>query len=247
MIELGTEELCSVGGQDTCLDFKCPCLIQLNTAHYCSLNYFGVKEPQTAWYNTETDNLIKGERPNGDYQLAILRPIECVRNQTKGPDIELSATDKEALIHNLHLKWIAHLRYHPDDSWLDDTMVAYPNDPPEKWPVVFIPICNIKKGKIVKVHTTLHCFTPEVDNGETPVFSHKGIIEFLLAHKVEYVIGTVDRWNFTLDEQEGLPLCTIAARIDLNVGSAFEYFVGRFGGTLRVEKHYNWCIFRSGG
>lgn len=246
MIELVNGELCSVEGLDTCLDFKCPCLIQLNNAHYCSLDYFGCQEPRTAWYNTEFDKLITGKRPNADYCPTILRPIECVRNQTNGPNIELAATDKKALIHNLHLKWIAHLRCHPEDSWLDTAMVAYPEDPPEKWPVIFIPMCNIEDGKIVEVNTTLRCFTPEVDNGETPVFARKGVLEFLLAHRIEYVIGTVDRWNFTLDEQEGLPLSTIAAKMDIDVGNAFVFFVERFGGTLRVEKHYNWCMFQSG-
>jgi len=246
MIELVSKKLCSVEDWATCLDFKCPCLIPLKDIHHCALGYFGDLGSRLAWYNTEFDKLITGERPSDDYCTTILRPIECIRNQTKGPNIELSATDKKALIHTLHLKWIAHLRYHPEDSWLDTAMVAYPEDPPEKWPVVFIPVCDLEEGKIVKVHTTLRCFTPEVDNGETPVFARKGVLEFLLAHNIEHVIGTIDRWNFSLDEQEGLPLSTIAARIDIDVGGAFAFFVGRFGGTLRVEKHHNWCIFRSG-
>ncbi len=250
MIELVNKDLCCVDDLGTGFDFKCPCLIRLNNSRYCALDYFSAHPPQTAWYSHEYKDLAiqtTGERPSVDHYPTILRPAECIRNQGEGPFIELSVVEKEALMHNLHLKWIAHLRYHAEDNWLDSTMVAYPDDPPEKWPVIFIPICNIKEGDIVEGYTTLRCFTPEVDNGDTPVFEHKGIVEFLLAHNIEHVIGTVDRWNFQLDEQEGLPLCAIAARIDIDVGLAFECFVGRFGGTLSVEKHYNWCIFRSGG
>lgn len=246
MIELVSEKLCSVEDGCTCIDFKCPCLIQFSGIHYCTLGYFGDRGPRTAWYNTEHGELITGERPDNDYHLTVLRTSRCIENQMGGSYIELSGEDKEALIHDLHLKWIEYLRFHPEDSWLDPTMVAYPEDPPEQWPVVCIPICNVDTDKITEVYTTLRCFTPEIDNnGDTPVFAYKGVLEFLLAHRIEYVIGTIDRWNFRLDEQEGLPLSTVAAKMDINIGKAFVFFVERFGGSLRVEQRDNWCLFQS--
>lgn len=246
MIELVSGKLCSVEDEGTCLDFRCPCLIQFNSIHYCALGYFCDRGPQTAWYNIEYRALKAGDRPNDEYYQAVLRPTECIRNQTEGPNIELSAREKEALIHDLHLKWIGYLRFHPEDSWLDATMVAYPEDPPEQWPVVCIPVCNVKADKLTRAYTTLRCFTPEIDNnGDTPVFAYKGVLEFLLVHRIEYVIGTIDRWNYKLDEQEGLPLSTVAAKMDIDTGRAFVYFVERFGGSLRVEQHDNWCLFQS--
>lgn len=247
MIELMNSRLCSVENWSTCLDSKCPCLIPFNGIHYCALGYFGDQGPRTAWYDTEYDQLETGSRrPNNSYYLTILRPMECTRNQTESPSIVLSAEEKEAFIHDLHLKWIEYLRFHPEDSWLDVTMVAYPEDPPEQWPVVCIPVCRIQDDVIVEVYTTLRCFTPEVDNnGETPVFAHKGVLEFLLAHRIECVVGTIDRWNFKLDEQEGLPLSTMAAKMDIDIGKAFVFFVERFGGTLRAEQHGDWCLFQS--
>lgn len=246
MIKLVSKKLCSIEGQGIYLDFKCPCLIPRNDIHYCALDYFDDQGPQMAGYNTERGELIYSRTSNDNYSSAILRPMECTKNQTESPNIMLSAMEKESLIHNLHLKWIAYLRFHPEDSWLDTTMVDYPEDPPEQWPVVYIPVCSTKDSSITEMYTTLRCFTPEVDNnGETPVFAHRGVLEFLLAHRVEFVIGTIDRWNFKLDEQEGLPLSSIAAKMDINIGKAFTFFVERFGGNLFVECHNNWCIFQS--
>lgn len=246
MIELVSKGLCGVEDWDTCLDFKCPCLIPFNGICYCALGYFGDQGPRTAWYNTEYGDLIYDRKPKGAYYTATLRPMECTRNQTESPNIELSVIEKESLIHDLHLKWIAYLRFHPEDSWLDQMMVTYLKDPPELWPVVYIPVCSIKDDSITEIYTTIRCFTPEIDhNGETPVFARKGVLEFLLAHRVECIIGTIDRWNFELDEQEGLPLSTVAIKMDINIGKAFTFFVERFGGALRVEQRDTWCVFQS--
>lgn len=246
MIQLLSKRLCSVECEGTCIDSKCSCLIPLNDIHYCALGYFGGQGPRRAWYDKESQEISYKEKTKVCNCEAISRPWDCIKKTGDSPLIELSVANKETLIGSLHRKWIEYLRFHPEDSWLDSSMIEYPEDPPKLWPIVYIPVCHLKEGSIARIYTTLHCFTPEVDkNGEIPVFARKGILEFLLAYQVEGIIGTIDRWNFTLDEQEGLPLSTIAAKISIDIGKAFAFFVGRFGGALSVTQHGEWCIFES--
>lgn len=246
MIELIDSRLCSVDEWGTYLDFKCPCLIPLNNQQYCALDYFGDRGIQTAWFSTELENIARGELPGSDWSRAILRPAECIRNQTSDPAIELSTNEKETLIHVLHLKWVAYLRFHPQASWLDSAMVEYPKDPPGMWPVVLIPICKVINNKITEAYATARCFTPEIDdNGDLPVFAYKGGLEFLQSHHIESMVGTIDRWNYNLDEQVGLPLCSLAIEADASIGEAFARFICRYGGCIRMETRNGWCLFQS--
>jgi len=124
-------------------------------------------------------------------------------------------------------------------------MIFYPDDPPGTWPVVLIPVCETSESHELELYTTAKCFTSAVDSGDIPLFAYKGILELLHAYRVEAMIGTVDCWNFPLDEQEGLPLCMIALKVNSSIGKTFSFFVDRYGGTLRIEKKYDWCFFES--
>lgn len=236
MIELANEELCSIEEWSTYIDFKCPCIVPFKGRHHCALEYSGDEGLQTRWRNVGGENCEE-----------IVRSTRCVLNNS-GPTVNLSAEEKPSLIDTLNIKWIEYLRFHPTDGWLGSAMLEYPEDPRETWPVVLIPICKVTEGQVQEIYTTAKCFTPAVDNGGPPVFALKGILEFLQAHHVESIIGAIDRWNFKLDEQEGLPLCTVAFKADTQIGDAFAYFVNRYGGSLQQKNeglYRGWCIFES--
>jgi len=197
------------------------------------------------WYNTEEGEITLQQPEGSDGWLpAIQRPQKCNEDHN-GEPFNLTANEKEKLIEALHAMWIFYLRFHADDCWADPDMVFYKDDPPEKWPVVLVPICDVKDDQVIKVHRTGMCFTPEVDNGDPPVFSRKGVLEFLQAHRIEFIVGTIDRWNFDLGEQEGLPLCTIAFKAEPSIGQAFAFFIGKFSSDLRMLHKNGWCFFES--
>jgi hypothetical protein len=233
MIELANEAVCSIEEWSTYLDFKCPCIIPFNDQYRCALEYSSDEGLQTE------QRCVEGEQHE-----AIVRPAGCIL-ENNGPTINLSAVNKLALIDILHIKWIEYLRFHPSDRWLNTAMIAYPEDPPGAWPVILIPVCKVQEDQVQEIYTAAKCFTPAVDCEGPPVFAIKGILEFLQAYHVQFIVGTVDCWNFELNEQEGLPLCMVAFKASPQVGDAFAYFVNRYGGSLRPESRRGWCIFES--
>lgn len=240
MIELTNQELCWA-------QQGCPCLLYSSEQPHCALDYFNIHDAEEVWYNTDTGEITLERLEDSDEGLpAIQRPRKCIEahNEEQEP-FNLTADEKEKLIEALHTMWVFYLRFHPDDCWTDPDMVFYKDDPPETWPVVLIPICDVEDDQVIKVHSTGMCFTPEVDNGEPPVFSRKGVLEFLQAHRIEFIVGTVDRWNFDLDEQEGLPICTIAFKAEPSIGRAFAFFIGKFSSDLRMRHKNGWCFFES--
>jgi len=239
MIELSDRRLC-------CAAQGCPCLIYSRGWPYCALDYFSIHDAEEVWYNSETGAIASEQHEDcNEWLPAIQRPQKCIEAHGGESFIDLTASEKERLIEALNAMWIFYLRFHPDDCWADPNMVFYKDDPPETWPVVLVPICDVKEDQVIKVHSTGMCFTPEVDDGCSPVFSRKGVLEFLQAHRIEFIVGTIDRWNFDLDEQEGLPLCTIAFKAEPSVGKAFVFFIGKFGSSLRMQHKDGWCFFES--
>jgi len=239
MIELIDQRLCRA-------QQGCPCLIYSSGWPCCALDYFSIHDAEEVWYNTETGEITSEQHKGQDgWFSAIQRPRKCIEAHSEEVFIDLTASEKEGLIEALHILWIVYLRFHPDDCWADPDMVFYKDDPPETWPVVLVPICDVKDDCVTKVHSTGKCFTPEVDDGDPPVFSRKGVLEFLQAHRIEFMVGTIDRWNFDLDEQEGLPLCTIAFKAAPSIGKAFVFFIDKFGSSLRMQHKNGWCFFES--
>jgi len=226
----------------------CPCLVYSSGKPYCILDYFNAHNTKEVWYNTETGEDAPERPSNGDeWHLTVSRPEKCIEDHGEAP-FSLAAAEKEEVIEALHNMWVIHLKSHPEDYWVDIDMVFYKDDPSGTWPVVLIPICDVEDNDVTRAHNIGKCFTPEVDDDEDPpVFARKGVLEFLQAHCLEFIVGTIDRWNFDLDEQEGLPLSMIAFRAESSIGKAFAFFINKFDGSLRMKHKDGWCFFTSGG
>lgn len=233
-----TSSYCTAG-----ISCGCPCMLATRGRFNCVLDYFEDQAPKEVWYS-EIDTVSSVPAEPFDWVKAVARPPRCIASHGDKYYIELCPEEKEVIIEVLHNKWIEHLRYHTEDSWVHAEMVVYDGDPPESWPVVLIPICSVDSNGLERIYTAAKCFTPAVDQGET-VFAKKGVLEFLQAHHIENLVGAIDNWNFQLDEQEGLPLASLAFKAHQPIGKAFTTFVTRYGGSIKMREKGGWCFFDS--
>lgn len=88
-----------------------------------------------------------------------------------------------------------------------------------------------------------------VDCGKTPeayrVFGERGIIEFLVGFKVNYIFGCVRNDDDVDIAHVGIPLGAIAFQAGAIVGEAFAHMVNEYGGGLRCDRYAGWNLFEA--
>jgi hypothetical protein len=119
----------------------------------------------------------------------------------------------------------------------------------EQFPILAIPVTELERPNnyIVAKRDDLAVFG--TDCGKTPeaykVFGEKGIIEFLVGFKVDFVFGCLRNDEDVDIAHVGIPLGALAFQAGSRVGEAFAYVVNEYGGSLRYEDYQYWCVFES--
>jgi len=187
----------------------------------------------------------------------------------------MNMTKRRELITKYKELWDKYAKENPDRRFLE-TVLRHTcgfdseyGDKIEQFPILMIPVTELahpNRGDvdwrnyqanearwsikdIVAKRNDLAVFG--TDFGEIPgaykVFGTKGILEFLMGFKVDYVLGCLRHDEDVDIAHVGIPLGAMAFQADPKVGEAFAYMVNAYGGGLRYEYHQgqSWCVFES--
>jgi len=165
-------------------------------------------------------------------------------------DPALVIEKRKQLILKYKQLWEQHLTDHPEDEWMQDYVLSYPN---EEIPVL-IPICTLESEEWLLVEDAfddLKQFGTSCGNaGCYSVFGKPGALEFLQAFGVEFIVGSVSKEYLEevgwAQRGEGVPLNMVAFKGSEELAAGFANFVGTLGGSLRWDDSSDGqCLFES--
>jgi hypothetical protein len=191
---------------------------------------FGVEIVQGVWKEYEGDFLYK------------VRKREGIKDTT---------ADVLKLIKSYHDRWIEHLGENSSDIWMQEATIFHSDDIP-----ILVPICKVDREdgftEIVERYDDLRFFGTSCGSTScSEVFSRPGIVEFLQAHAVEFLVGAVaedyiDDLYHSREVEKGVPLGMIAFSGSEELAEAFANIVGHYGGSLRWDDSSDGqCVFES--
>lgn len=184
----------------------------------------------------------------------------------------MTAKERREIITKHQKLWEEYKERNPRHAFLEDALRHltgyYPDygDKPEAFPVLCVPVtelehphdsanwCNYQNDfslwlrmNVVGQKDDLKVFG--VSCGKIPsshkIFDEKGILEFLIGFKIDYVFGCISNDEDVEIEPVGIPFGAMAFRADQKIGEAFACIVNEYGGGLRHEDCSNWCFFES--
>ena len=149
-------------------------------------------------------------------------------------------------------RWRNHLLSHPEDQWMEDYTSSWRDE--DRHMVGLIPVAewNDPEDREFGIpgerqYGYVNEFGTACGNeSSSNVFLRAGIVEFLWASCIEFIVALIDDEQFELEHEPGIPLGMIAFRAPSELAPVFANLVEMHGGSLRWDDSTgDQCLFES--